>query len=62
MQGMEDMFRARDKTIRIELSGTISKMISGSFDAKTRWYRNWSECIDFALGVDQEGASFDLHL
>ncbi len=40
MQGMEDMFRARDKTIRIEPSRTISKMISGSFDAKIRWYRS----------------------
>jgi hypothetical protein len=37
---MEDMFRARDKTIRIEPSRTISKMISGSIDVKTRWFRS----------------------
>jgi hypothetical protein len=36
MQGMEDMFRARNKTIRIEPSRVISKMISGSFDAETK--------------------------
>jgi hypothetical protein len=36
MQGMEDMYRARDKMIRIEPSRIISKMISGSFDAKTK--------------------------
>jgi hypothetical protein len=59
---MEDMFRARDKTIRIELSRTISKMISGSFNVETRWFRNQLECIDFAMGVDQKGAKFDLHL
>jgi hypothetical protein len=30
-------------------------MISGIFDAKIRWVKNQLKCIDFAMGVDQEG-------
>jgi hypothetical protein len=34
------MFKAQDKIIRIEPFGTISKMISGSFDVETRWFKS----------------------
>ncbi len=30
-------------------------MINVRFDAKIRWVRNQLKCIDFAMGVDQEG-------
>ncbi len=62
MQGMKYMFRARDRMIRIERIGIISRMISWSLNVETRWVRNKLKHIDFVVGIDQKEVSLDLHL
>jgi hypothetical protein len=62
MQGTKYMFRARDRMIRIEHIGIISKMISWSLNVETRWVRNKLKHIDFVVGIDQKGVSLDFHL
>jgi len=62
MQGMKYMFRARDRMIRIEHIGIISRMISWSLNVETRWVRNKLKHIDFVVGIDQKEVFLDLHL
>jgi hypothetical protein len=59
---MKYMFRARDRMIRIERIGIISRMISWSLNVETRWVRNKLKHIDFVVGIDQKEVSLDLHL
>ncbi len=59
---MDDMFRARNKMIRVEHYGTISRMLSWSLDLENKWVREKLKNIDFAMGIDQEGTTFDLYM
>lgn len=56
------MFRARNKMIRVEHYGTISRMLSWSLDLENKWVREKLKNIDFAMGIDQEGTTFDLYM
>jgi hypothetical protein len=54
------MFRIRDKVIRVQHSRTMFKMSSWSLDKGNKWVEENLESIDFAMSLDQEGASFDI--
>jgi len=61
MARMDDMFRARNKMIRVEHYGEISKMSSRNLDLENKWVKDKLKC-NFAMGIDQEGKSLDLYM
>jgi hypothetical protein len=62
MPGMDDIFRARNKMIKVEHSRTISRMLNWNLNLENKWVKEKLKDIDFAMGIDQEGASFDMYM
>jgi hypothetical protein len=56
---MEKMFSERHRIIKIDHFGIVSKMSSWRLDTIRKWIKKNLESIDFAMGSDQEGLSFD---
>ncbi len=62
MPGMDDIFRARNKMIKVEHSRTISRMLNWNLNLENKWVKEKLKDIDFVMGIDQEGASFDMYM
>ncbi len=58
MLGMEDMFRTRDRIIKEEHFGTISRMSSWNLNVENTWIKEKFKNINFALGFEQEEVMF----
>jgi hypothetical protein len=56
---MEKMFSEKDRVIKVDHFGIMSKMSSWRLDMISKWIKNNLESIDFAMGLDKEGFSFD---
>ncbi len=59
---MENMFKIKDKVVRVEHSRTISRMLSWNLNEKIVQVKDTLESIDFALDFDQEGGIFGLYM
>jgi hypothetical protein len=62
MHDMEILFKVGNIIVRIEHSGNVFKMSNWKLDFGSKWIRETFETIDFAMGLNQEGTSFDLHM
>jgi hypothetical protein len=60
--GMKNMFRIRNKVVKIKHFGTISRMLSSKLNKNSVWVRNNLENIDFALDFDKEKTIFGLYM
>jgi hypothetical protein len=58
IHNMEKMFSERDRVIKVDHSGIVSKMSSWRLDTISKWIKKNLESIDFDMGLDQEGFSF----
>jgi hypothetical protein len=56
---MEKMFSEKDRVIKVDHFGIVSKMSNWRLDTINKWIKFFLESIDFAMGLDKEGFSFD---
>jgi hypothetical protein len=59
---MENMFRIRDRMVKVEHSGTISRMLSWSLNEGNVWVRDNLKNIDFALNFYKENTNSNLYI
>jgi hypothetical protein len=59
---MENMFRIRDKMVKVEHSRTISRMLSWSLNEGNVWVKDNLKNIDFALYFDKENIDYNIYI
>jgi len=62
MHGMEKLFKVGDRIVEVEHFGTMSIMSNWKLDFQSKWIGETLKTIDFVMGLNQEGTSFDLHM
>jgi hypothetical protein len=60
--GMGNMYKIRDKMVKVEHFGTISRMLSWSLNEINVWVRDNIKSIDFALDFDKENIDSNLYI
>lgn len=62
VSNMERLFRKGDRIIKVEHFGIVSRMSNYKLDLENGWIKKNLDNIDFAMSLDQEGASFNLYM
>jgi hypothetical protein len=62
LPGIENMFRIRDKMVKVEHFKAISRMLSWSLNEGNLWVKDNLKNVDFALNFDKENTDSNLYI